>query len=179
MSDNDWVVGGVGDFDNDGKADILWRNPVNGQNRIWLMNGLSRKQGSTINNLAGAEWVVGSLGDYNADGKADILWRNTDNGQNQVWLMDGVTRFDYSGIDSLLNQLHSKAIAQCIGANLFIDFRFDCCVLNSTLDRFLLNVKAADISRRTHIGNRFGGWKSKLPVPGSCDVWVLFVNAGW
>jgi hypothetical protein len=29
----------VGDFNGDGKADILWRNGSAGQVEIWLMNG--------------------------------------------------------------------------------------------------------------------------------------------
>jgi hypothetical protein len=29
----------VGDFNGDGKADILWRNSSTGQVEIWLMNG--------------------------------------------------------------------------------------------------------------------------------------------
>jgi FG-GAP repeat len=35
---NAWVVVGTGDFNGDGKSDILWRNS-NGDLGIWLMNG--------------------------------------------------------------------------------------------------------------------------------------------
>jgi hypothetical protein len=35
---NAWVVVGTGDFNGDGKSDILWRNS-NGDVGIWLMNG--------------------------------------------------------------------------------------------------------------------------------------------
>jgi len=29
----------VGDFNGDGRADILWRNSSTGENYVWLMNG--------------------------------------------------------------------------------------------------------------------------------------------
>src|SRR6267378_379792 len=34
-----WQVQGIGDFDGDGKADILWRNTKTGENYLYLMNG--------------------------------------------------------------------------------------------------------------------------------------------
>ena len=37
---NDWQIAGVGDFNGDGKADILWRH-TNGQVYEWLMNGVA------------------------------------------------------------------------------------------------------------------------------------------
>jgi hypothetical protein len=35
---NDWTIDGTGDFNGDGKTDILWRN-TNGTVVIWEMNG--------------------------------------------------------------------------------------------------------------------------------------------
>ena len=34
VADQNWQVAGVGDFDGDGKADILWRNSATGQNYL-------------------------------------------------------------------------------------------------------------------------------------------------
>jgi len=39
---NDWQIHGLGDFDGDGKSDLLWRHD-NGQVYIWEMNGLQVK----------------------------------------------------------------------------------------------------------------------------------------
>jgi streptogramin lyase len=69
-----WTVVGVGDFNGDGKADILWQNTSNGNLAIYLMNGTTIMQSTTFANL-GAYSVVG-IGDFNGDGKADILLRD-------------------------------------------------------------------------------------------------------
>ena len=34
----DWVIAGSGDFDGDGRSDILWRN-ISGAVGYWAMNG--------------------------------------------------------------------------------------------------------------------------------------------
>jgi FG-GAP-like repeat len=85
----------VGDFNSDGKADLLWRNN-NGAVTTWLMNGVSV---ISTAGLIGADpnWRVSHLGDYNGDGKADLLWRNTD-GSITIWLMSGATILSATGI---------------------------------------------------------------------------------
>ena len=49
VSGQAWQVKGIGDFDGDGKADILWRNSSTGENYIWLMNGLSTASQGSVN----------------------------------------------------------------------------------------------------------------------------------
>ncbi len=84
--DTAWHVVGTGDFNGDGRDDILWRND-NGQ----LSNWLGQANGGFINNgaIAGTfvplAWSVVAVGDYNGDGRDDILWRNT-NGTVTDWL---------------------------------------------------------------------------------------------
>ena len=44
----DWKIAGVGDFDGDGKADILWRNTSTGQSSVYLMNGTAVLIGAVV-----------------------------------------------------------------------------------------------------------------------------------
>ena len=90
--DNSWNVAGIGDFNGDGKSDILWRN-VNGSLIDWTMNGsqVTTSQQVTLGGSAAApdsSWSVAGIGDFNGDGKSDILWRNT-NGSLIEWTMNG------------------------------------------------------------------------------------------
>ena len=84
----DWTDVGTGDFNGDGKSDILWRN-TDGRVAIWLMNGIDREGGYGDPTVAD-DWTIVGTGDFNGDGKSDILWRNID-GRVAVWLMNGMT----------------------------------------------------------------------------------------
>ena len=83
-----WNIAAIGDFDNNGSMDLLWRD-TSGNVGIWLMNGTAILSTSVIGNVP-SNWTLSNTGDYNGDGKSDIMW--TDNAGNvAVWLMDGAT----------------------------------------------------------------------------------------
>jgi hypothetical protein len=85
----EWEVKGIGDVNNDGKADVVWQHS-NGNVAVWLMNGQTISSVTFPGGVA-PQWRIEKIGDVNGDGKADLVWRNTTSGQVAVWLMNGGT----------------------------------------------------------------------------------------
>jgi fermentation-respiration switch protein FrsA (DUF1100 family) len=92
VADQIWQIVGVGDFDGDAKADILWRNSSTGENYLYPMDGRTIKPGEgSIRTVANQAWQLKGVGDFNGDGRADIVWRNSATGENYIYLMSGTT----------------------------------------------------------------------------------------
>jgi hypothetical protein len=81
------LLSGSGDFDGDGKSDLLWEKS-DGAVSVWLMNGANvTTQSNQIGPFAGWKIVPGKR-DFDGDQKSDLLWQRTD-GAASVWLMNG------------------------------------------------------------------------------------------
>jgi glucose/arabinose dehydrogenase len=88
----DWQIAGSGDFNGDGRADILWRN-VDGRVGNWLARadgGFTVNEGSII--AVPTDWSVAGIGDFNGDDRDDILWRN-ESGVVGNWLATATGAF--------------------------------------------------------------------------------------
>jgi hypothetical protein len=85
----DWVIGGVGDLDNNGTADVLWRHPSSGTVAAWYMTLGSGAVGPSKVLASGlpGDWLIGGMGDLNLDGTADVVWRHVPSGLVAAWLM--------------------------------------------------------------------------------------------
>ena len=86
----DWNIVGTSDFNNDGKADVLFRNVNSGQNIVWFTNsdGSINYNNSRWLPTINTEWNIAGSGDFNNDGKADIMFRQANSGQMSIWYMD-------------------------------------------------------------------------------------------
>jgi large repetitive protein len=72
----------------DGKNDIVFRNEVTGDTKVYRMNGLTFD--SSVDLLQnGGNWRLVGVADFNADGNADLLYRNAVDFSMSVHYMDG------------------------------------------------------------------------------------------
>ncbi len=88
VSDANWQIRAVGDANQDGQSDILWRNLQTGQNVLWTMQGTTLVSATLLQPVADPAWQIEAAADFNQDGNIDIVWRNTQTGQNVLWYMD-------------------------------------------------------------------------------------------
>jgi hypothetical protein len=92
-------VQGVGDFNGDGKIDILWRDTNTGALSIWFTNGTAVTSGALVSTLP-SKWSVAQVGDYNGDGNCDILLLDN-SGNLAMWLMSGATLSSSVGVTNV------------------------------------------------------------------------------
>jgi hypothetical protein len=92
VADLNWQIVGTGDFNGDGKVDILWRyNGSGGYVYVWYMNGTNWIGGGNLISVTDLNWQIVGTGDYNNDAKVDILWRyNASPGYVYIWYLNGV-----------------------------------------------------------------------------------------
>lgn len=85
IPDSNWSIEGIGDFDGNGRSDILWRH-TSGSVAIWLMNLRGRIESLPVFSGPDWSWAIKGIGDFNANGQSDILWQNL-SGEVVIWSM--------------------------------------------------------------------------------------------
>ena len=95
-ADSNWKVVGTGDFDGDGRTDLLWYNVSSGRAVQWLLDqNLARRVGRFTTPMAAgdANWNVVAAADYGFGlrgqaGTPDLVWRNDSSGKLVAWHLD-------------------------------------------------------------------------------------------
>lgn len=88
LGDDDWQIAAVADFNGDGKADMLLRHGVVGQNVLLEMDGAKILAESLFGRrVADSDWQIEGAQDFDGNGTVDVFWRHQGVGTGLVWSM--------------------------------------------------------------------------------------------
>lgn len=90
--DLDWNIVGAGDFNSDGKKDLVWQHRSTGMIGVWFMNGRAMTTTGVTNPDRASDlgWRIVGVADFNWDNKPDLLWQHQATTQIAIWYMDGL-----------------------------------------------------------------------------------------
>ena len=87
-----WRIVATGDFNRDGRTDVVWQNDGTRQATVWYLGGAN---GTVLQNwgfVAANEvpgWTIVGAADFNRDGYPDLVWQNDSTRQATVWYLGG------------------------------------------------------------------------------------------
>jgi glucose/arabinose dehydrogenase len=87
VSDPNWKVRAVGDFNHDGHGDLLWQYAPTGLIAFWFMNGSNLISTFALPFPAptGPDWEIFGTGDSDLDGNLDLYWQHRTTGALALW----------------------------------------------------------------------------------------------
>ena len=84
-----WDIEATGDFDGDGRDDLIWRHS-SGVVAVWYLNRGDVAATQFLASVPPAQWSLQAVGDYLLDHRDDLLWQSP-TGQVVRWAMQGRT----------------------------------------------------------------------------------------
>jgi hypothetical protein len=70
----EWEIAGSGDFDSDGRDDVVLRNLQARELEIWFLNGPQIVQRASLRCPFSSKWQLVGVADFDGDAVADMLW---------------------------------------------------------------------------------------------------------
>lgn len=84
-----WRSVGMGDFNGDGRQDVLFRDTATGRLQVWYMNATTVLGSANLPHSTDINWQVTAVADFNGDAKPDLLFNHAATGYNVIWVMNG------------------------------------------------------------------------------------------
>jgi FG-GAP-like repeat len=78
----------LGDFNGDGRSDLLFQRSSDGSLFLYQLNGFQASPAQAVKQL-GADWTLDAVADLNNDGTDDMLFRRGSDGMLAGYLMNG------------------------------------------------------------------------------------------
>jgi hypothetical protein len=167
-----WYIAASGDFNLDGKTDVVVHNRVTGQHFYRYLNGTTSLGNSPISTRA-LPWHIVGAADMDGDGRTDLLWRNKSTGQNEITRMNNTVV-----LGSVLLPVMSLAFYVGATADYTGDGRRDIVWHNPSTGQVVLwRMAGTSLASATTLGSMSPGcpaWFSQsTPPPAVYDCWYL------
>jgi hypothetical protein len=82
-----WRIGGLGDFNGDGRVDVAWQNSA-GLVWLWYLNGLRVQTSTGLTTVADLGWRLAAVGDFAGSSNLEVVWQYTD-GSLAIYTLNG------------------------------------------------------------------------------------------
>jgi hypothetical protein len=161
-----WQIVGSGDYNADGRSDVLLHDALENKFDLWTMLGGGTYESELLPDDFGNAAEVIASGDFDGDGMSDILWRDLETGDVDIW---GLTE------DSTLGPLEGGGDPwSAMGAGDFdADGRDDVLLRQAGTDR--LAVRLSKTGARDAIQSVLNGGARERQVPSIGD----YDGDGW